>query len=73
MTLTSSGWREKATQENFVAVFPTAAKHFVLDTQRFSTRWNNYSLPSEIDPNRRPAGYPATSPWPADDVKFIRQ
>jgi len=73
VTLSSSGWREKATQENFVAVFPTAVKHFVLDTQRFSTRWNNYSLASEIDPNRRPAGYPATSPWPADDVKFIRQ
>jgi predicted esterase len=68
-----SGWREKATQENFIAIFPTAVEHFVLETQRFSTRWNNYELPFEIDPNRRPAGYPATSPWPADDVKFIRQ
>jgi poly(3-hydroxybutyrate) depolymerase len=68
-----SGWREKATQEGFIAIFPTAAEHFVLDTQRFSTVWNNYGLPSEIDPNRRPAGYPSTSPWPADDVKFIRQ
>ena len=68
-----SGWREKATQENFIAIFPTAVEHFVLETQRFSTRWNNYDLPIEIDPNRRPAGYPATSPWPADDVKFIRQ
>ncbi len=71
--LRTSGWREKATQEGFVAVFPTAVTHFVLETQRFSTRWNNYELPMEIDPNRRPAGYPATSPWPADDVKFIRQ
>ena len=68
-----SGWREKATQENFVAIFPTAVEHFVLETQRFTTRWNNYDLPTEIDPNRRPAGYPANSPWPADDVKFIRQ
>jgi poly(3-hydroxybutyrate) depolymerase len=68
-----SGWREKATREGFVAVFPTAVEHFVLETQRFSTRWNNYELPFEIDPNQRPAGYPATSPWPADDVKFIRQ
>jgi len=68
-----SGWREKATQEGFVAVFPTAVEHFVLETQRFSTRWNNYELPMEIDPNQRPAGYPARSPWPADDVKFIRQ
>jgi len=68
-----SGWREKATQEGFVAIFPTAVEHFVLETQHFSTRWNNYELPMEIDLNRRPAGYPATSPWPADDVKFIRQ
>lgn len=71
--LQRSGWREKAIQEGFAAIFPTAAEHFVLDKQRFSTRWNNYELPREIDPNRRPAGYPATSPWPADDVKFIRQ
>ncbi len=71
--LRTSGWREKATQENFIAIFPTAVEHFVLETQRFSTRWNNYGLPAEIDPNQRPAGYPATSPWPADDVKFIRQ
>jgi poly(3-hydroxybutyrate) depolymerase len=71
--LNRSGWREKATQEGFAAIFPTAAEHFVLDKQRFSTRWNNYALPQEIDPNRRPAGYPATSPWPVDDVKFIRQ
>jgi len=71
--LQRSGWREKATQENFVAIFPTAAQHFVLETQRFSTRWNNYELPFEIDPSRRPPGYPATAPWPADDVKFTRQ
>jgi poly(3-hydroxybutyrate) depolymerase len=68
-----SGWKEKATQEGFIAVFPTAVEHFVLETRRFSTRWNNYELPMEIDLNRRPADYPATSPWPADDVKFIRQ
>ncbi len=67
------GWPEKATQEGFVAIFPTAVEHFVLDNQRFLTRWNSYGLPSKIDPNERPAGYPATSPWPADDVQFIRQ
>jgi hypothetical protein len=71
--LIRSGWREKATQEGFVAIFPTAVEHFVLDKQRFKTRWNSYGLAVEIDPNERPAGYPATSPWPADDVKFIRQ
>ena len=71
--LAHSGWREKATQEGFAVVFPTAVEHFVLDKQRFSTRWNNYNLPREIDPNKRPRGYPATSPWPADDVEFIRR
>jgi dienelactone hydrolase len=71
--LATSGWRQKATQEGFVAIFPTAVEHFVLETRQFSTRWNNYGLPVEIDPNQRPVGYPATSPWPADDVKFIRQ
>ncbi|MDF0667267.1 MAG: PHB depolymerase family esterase [Nitrospira sp.] len=71
--LNMSGWREKATQEGFAAIFPTAVEHFVLEHQRFSTRWNNYGLPVDYDPNRRPAGYPATSSWPADDVKFIRQ
>ena len=67
VTLRNSGWREKATQENFVAVFPTAAEHFVLETQRFSTRWNNYGLPTEIDPigdrrviRRRLPGPPTT-------------
>lgn len=39
--LVRSGWREKATQEGFPAIFPTAVEHFVLDKQRFSTRWNN--------------------------------
>ena len=71
--LRTSGWREKATQEGFIAIFPTAVEHFFLEKQRFSTRWNSYGLPVEIDPNQRPANYPATSPWPADDVKFIRQ
>lgn len=71
--LKRSGWREKATQEGFPVVFPTAVEHFVLDKQHFSTHWNNYNLPREIDPNKRPPGYPATSPWPADDVEFIRR
>lgn len=42
--LIRSGWREKATQEGFVAIFPTAVEHFVLDKQRFSTRWNSSAL-----------------------------
>src|SRR5262245_57849423 len=44
-----SGWREKATQERFIAIFPTAAEAFVLDHQRFSTHWNDYGAPFEID------------------------
>jgi polyhydroxybutyrate depolymerase len=54
-------------------VFPTAVEHFVLDRQRFATHWSNYNLPREIDVSKRPRGYPATSPWPADDVELIRR
>jgi poly(3-hydroxybutyrate) depolymerase len=71
--LRTSGWRQKADQEGFIAIFPTAVEHFILDHQRFSTHWNDYPTPFDIDPNRRPPGYPATSPWPADDVKFVRR
>jgi len=67
-----SGWREKADAEGFVAVFPTAVQHWVLDTNRFSTKWNGYKLAGDIDLAKRPPGYPAEAPWPADDIGFTR-
>jgi poly(3-hydroxybutyrate) depolymerase len=75
-----SGWREKAEEAGIVVVFPTGLEHFVLDTGRCSTKWNDYTLPDEIDPDVKPrtrtAGgtildYPAGAPWPPDDVGFV--
>ena len=54
--LVHSGWRDKATQEGFLAIFPTAVQHFDLEHRRFSTHWNHYGLPHDIDPNRLPMG-----------------
>ena len=75
-----SGWREKAEEVGLIAVFPTGLEHFVLDSGRCSTKWHDYSLPGEIDPDvkprrRTPGGgildYPAGAPWPPDDVGFV--
>jgi polyhydroxybutyrate depolymerase len=67
-----SGWREMADEVGLVAVFPTGLEYFVLDERRMSTKWNDYSLASEVDLERKPRGYPASAPWPADDVAFTR-
>lgn len=58
----NSGWREKASREGFVAVFPTSAE-YLLDVGRTSTRWAAYNLEDEIDE--------AVTP-PVDDVRFLR-
>jgi polyhydroxybutyrate depolymerase len=70
--LNISGWREKAEQEGFVAVFPTGLQYWVLDTNRWSTKWNHFTLTDEIDVSKRLPGYPHDSPWPTDDVAFTR-
>jgi polyhydroxybutyrate depolymerase len=67
-----SGWREKAEQEGFVAVFPTALQYWVLENSRWSTKWNHFTLTDEIDVSKRLPGYPEDSPWPTDDVAFTR-
>ena len=75
-----SGWREKAEEVGIVVVFPTGLEHKVLDSGRCTTKWHDYSLPNEIDPDvkprtRTPGGalldYPAGAPWPPDDVGFV--
>jgi polyhydroxybutyrate depolymerase len=66
-----SGWREKADETGLIAVFPQGAKYFVLDKQRWSTKWNSFGLENAVDLSKRPPGYPATGPWPADDVKYV--
>jgi polyhydroxybutyrate depolymerase len=66
-----SGWREQADATGLVAVFPTGLRYRVLDSGRLSTKWNEYSLASQVDLDVRPRGYPDDAPWPADDVGFF--
>lgn len=66
-----SGWREKAEQEGFIAVFPTALVYRVLDSGFLSTKWNGFELVNDADLNEKPVGYPANAPFPADDIGFL--
>ena len=70
--LNISGWRQKADAEGFVAAFPTGLEHFVTKdgVNHWSTKWNGYNLAEDISLTRRLPGYPATAPWPANDVSF---
>jgi len=65
-----SGWREQAEEVGLVAIFPTGAVYRVLDSGRRSTKWNTFNLSEEVSLTEKPAGYPSTAPWPANDVKF---
>jgi len=65
-----SGWRQQAERTGLVAVFPTGLRYRLLENGRLSTKWNDGKLATEVDLNERPPGYPAGSPWPADDVGF---
>lgn len=69
-----SGWREKADAEGFIAVFPTGLEYFVTEDgkNRWNTKWNSFGLRQDVDLNKRLPGYPATSPWPADDTSFVQ-
>ena len=67
-----SRWREKADEVGLIAVFPTGLEYFVLAEARFGTRWHEYNLPTEVDPDRKPDGYPASASWPANDPAFVR-
>ena len=66
-----SGWREQADATGLVAVFPTGLRYHVLDSGRLSTKWNEFSLASQVDLDVRPPGYPDDAPWPANDVGFV--
>jgi polyhydroxybutyrate depolymerase len=73
-----SGWKEKADQEGFIAVFPTALKYHLFADEKvdngriqenvteFDTRWNAYQLPQTFDPQY-------TDQQPADDIAFTRE
>ena len=66
--LRTSGWREQADRSGLVAVFPTGLRYRVLDSGRRVTKWNDFSLPGEVDLQELPPGYPEGSPMPANDV-----
>lgn len=67
-----SGWKEEADRRRFIVAFPTSLPYDVLGGGT-ATKWHDYSLLQMIDAAWRPPGYPAASPWPADDVSFIGQ
>ncbi|HEY8180789.1 MAG TPA: hypothetical protein VII32_01010 [Thermoanaerobaculia bacterium] len=69
-TFEENGWWQKGEEFGFVAVMGSAMPYFDIQENGFKTHWNNFNLDEGVDPTVRPPGYPAASPWPADDVKF---
>lgn len=65
-----SGWREVADREGVIAVFPTGKSYRVLDAGRLSTKWNDFSLACDVSASR-PAGWPTTAAYPANDDAFV--
>jgi len=73
-----SGWREKADQEGFMVVFPTALKYHVYSEEKvvngvvkydvavYQTKWNQFGLEEQLDP-----AFPDQTL--ADDVKFTQE
>jgi polyhydroxybutyrate depolymerase len=71
------GWKEKADQEGFMAVFPSALRYRIFDetlvkngqvlhdVQRHTTKWNFFGLDKLLDP-----AYPNQHLY--DDVKFVQ-
>lgn len=57
-----SKWVEKADQENFIAVFPTARSYYLAENGNCSTKWSSGGLSSELEPN---------API-KDDIPFLR-
>jgi poly(3-hydroxybutyrate) depolymerase len=54
-------------------VYPTAWRYRRLLNNRAVTRWNSYTLKQEIHLKERLDGYPASSPYPARDMVFLRR
>lgn len=71
------GWKEKADQEGFMAVFPSALRYHIFDevlvkngevfnnVQRYTTKWNFFGLYKILDP-----AFPNQHLY--DDVKFVQ-
>ena len=61
-----SGWKEKAEQEGFIAVFPSALAYCYIDddgSQKRKSKWNDKKLLTYICPGEQPA----------DDIAFVRE
>lgn len=58
-----SGWVEKADEQGFIAVFPTALEYPIADSKNWSTKWSGDGLENDIQP-----GFPVK-----DDVIFIKE
>jgi poly(3-hydroxybutyrate) depolymerase len=71
--LEKTNWPAIAEREGVVMVYPTAWRYFRLVNKRKVTRWNSYTLKSEIDLKRRLDGYPRKSPYPARDILFLQR
>lgn len=65
----TSGWREVADWNRFIAVFPTGMEYLVLDSGRVNTKWHDFSLSCDVGP--RPAKWPTGAAYPADDDRFV--
>lgn len=62
-----SGWREQADTTGLIAVFPTGLRYRMLASGWLSTKCNSFDLAEKVDLDEWPAGYPDSSPMPADD------
>lgn len=71
--LEKTNWPAIAERVGAVVVYPTAWRYFRLVNKRKVTRWNSYTLKSEIDLDRRLDGYPLSSPYPARDILFLQR
>ncbi|MCA9738519.1 MAG: hypothetical protein KC645_12910 [Gemmatimonadetes bacterium] len=64
-----SSWQEEADANGWIVAFPSGVT-YRLSSGSSETKWNAYGLIQEIDTTWVPAGLPAGSPWPLDDIAF---
>lgn len=64
-----SSWQEEADANGWIVAFPSGVS-YRLASGGSETKWNAYGLVQEIDTTWTPAGLPAGTPWPLDDIAF---
>ncbi|MEZ4417972.1 MAG: hypothetical protein R3E10_19615 [Gemmatimonadota bacterium] len=64
-----SSWQEEADANGWIVAFPSGVT-YLLNSGTYETKWNAYGLEREIDPTWVPAGLPAGTTWPLDDIAF---